>query len=60
MISNIISKSIIGGARVDLTDLKCIYSKTPGSSTSTSIGSTDFKVTDEGEITMVNTKGDST
>jgi len=60
MILNTISKSIIGEARVDLTELKCFYGRTPGFSVSSSIDSTDFKVTDEGEITMVNTIGDNT
>jgi len=57
-ISKIISKSIYGGTRVDLTELKCFYAKTPSGSASI-VASTDFKVTDDGEITMVNTLGDS-
>jgi len=58
-ISKIISKSIYGGNRVDLTELECFYAKTSISSPSPTIGSSDFKVTDAGEITMINTIGDS-
>ena len=57
-ISQIISKSIYGGTRVDLTELECFYAKTPSCSASV-VTSTDFKVTDDGEITMINTLGDS-
>ena len=57
-IQKIISKSIYGGARINLTELECFYAKTSIDSASPTIGSTDFKVTDGSEITMVNTIGD--
>ena len=57
-ISKIIQKSIYGGTRVYLTEVECLYGKTPSLSASPSVGSTDFKLTDDEEITMINTQGD--
>ena len=54
-ISKIISQSISGGTRVNLSEVECFYGKTLSFADPTSVGSKDFKVTDDGKITMINT-----
>jgi len=60
LISKIISKSISGGIRVNLSEVECFYGKTTNFGCPKSVGSKDFKVTDDGEITMINTVDNST